>query len=150
MLKILLSIALLIAAGTTCSAQSLFFDSMKTCVWITEQRYDEPTIKTEWDIFLQRWTAPVDSLTTNGTIWTFGDDLTLHYYNAKTKQEKPIKSYEYHVDKDKGRLTIDLNEKEQMVYEVGITSTGNTAGLYKVRREKKNGRNTGIAPTSID
>jgi hypothetical protein len=137
MLRTLVTIALLTVCASPGLTQTLFLDSLKETTWITDQRYDDPSFRTEWDIFLQKWKAPVDSLNTSVTVWQFGEELTLSYYNAKTRKDKQIKTYPYQVDRDKGRLIIQLSEKETLTYEVGITSTGNTAGLYKMKKNRR-------------
>ncbi len=129
-MKKLLLIPLLLVAGFSCKAQTLFFDKLNGSVWSTSSGVEEQPIGLLEDHFEN--TLHKD----NEHIWTFEDGkLTIERYDSFVGIWRIVGSYSYEADKTHGILTIS-NENEKFAFKVGIISTGAAAYLQPVKERE--------------
>lgn len=121
----------------SCYGQSLFFDSVDNSKWISELQIIDLSVKSANNIGLDKITFPLDELTRNVIIWNFNAGiLTITEYDYQLKTENVLKTYKYHIDKNKRILRISINPKNTIAYEVGMTSMANYVILSKSKRKR--------------
>lgn len=121
----------------TCFGQTLFFDNLETSTWLSVSTFSDSLLKNAAQIPLSKLNISKDSIRENVSTWNFEEGiLTISYFDIDTHQETPISTYPYKANRDKGVLTININ-KEDIEFEVGITSTGNNALLIRKKAKRK-------------
>lgn len=126
-----------IAFTLTCFGQTLFFDNLETSTWLSVSTFSDSLLKNAEQIPLSKLNISKDSIRENVSTWNFEEGiLTISYFDIDTHQETPISTYPYEANRDKGVLTININ-KEDIEFEVGITSTGNNALLIRKKAKRK-------------
>jgi hypothetical protein len=117
--------------------QNIFADEVRNFPWTSDEQLDIEEIQKTKEIGLSILKIPKDSLTINRTIWTFKDNLTLSHYNSKDHAEKIISSCKYDFDWNKGLLTIQWPDIEQLTYDFTFVSTGSFILLTRKPKKQK-------------
>lgn len=120
-----------------CFGQQLFIDNVKQFPWTSEGRLDVSQIGTTRKIGLTILRTPIDSLKENKTIWVFGEDLTVNYYDTNKKSQERVLRCKYDFDWDKGLLMIQWPGSGQVTYRFSFVSTGVFMLLTKRRAKKQ-------------
>ncbi|UTW65463.1 hypothetical protein KFE94_12475 [bacterium SCSIO 12643] len=113
--------------STSCWGQSLFFNDLKNTLWSSDSSIADITHAKRNEFGLEKLSKPIDSLTTNRTIWYFRDSLRIKLYNTDLKQERLIGTFAYQIEGN--HLIISFNKNAPILYSVGVTSTGTFALL---------------------
>jgi hypothetical protein len=94
-MKQLIAITLLTILSMACLGQSMFFNNLEGSIWTSDSNVVDSTVSNISGFGLERLTAHKDSIKTDRTIWLFKEVLTITHYDATTKNETIIGSYDY-------------------------------------------------------
>src|SRR5262245_43049216 len=120
----------------TCFGQTLFFDNLNNSTWVSGPNVTDAVVESSKQIHLGKIKLSIDSLRENVTVWNFKDDLlTIKFFDNQQKKATTVATYKYEANRNKGILTIYINNKP-VDFQVGITSTGDNALLIR-KKEKK-------------
>jgi hypothetical protein len=128
-MKQLIVITLLTFLSMACLGQSMFFNNLEGSIWTSDSNVVDSTVSNISGFGLERLTAHKDSIKTDRTIWLFKEVLTITHYDATTKNETIIGSYDYHIEER--LLLINFDKKHSLRYSVGIVSSGSFVFLTK-------------------
>jgi hypothetical protein len=113
-----------------------FVDNFKTSKWKSLDNFNDSTMLTLKELKLTRWNPANDSLKHYPMLWIFNDEFKIKYYyyttvardsiTQNTKTNFNVLTCNYSYVKDKGELTIVLDNKEKstLTYKTAIVSTG--------------------------
>ena len=152
-----ISLAILSTAFTlTGFGQTLFFDNLEATNWLSVSSFSDSLLQNSKEIPLGKLMISKDSLREGVNIWNFKEGvLTISFFDIHEKKETPISTFQYQANRDKGILTIKINN-EELDFEIGITSTGNNALLIgkkeklKKKKEKVLARAEGAGSITVD
>ena len=85
------------------------------------------------------WERPIDSLKHSLSIWSFAEELTIKYYNVKTRLFSNILKYKYEINNKQKLITILLENDGQnkLTFKYTSVSTGAYVVLTKQVLKKK-------------
>ena len=122
----------LILISSTSFGQTLFFDNLDTTTWTSVTINNESEIINTTTIGLSKLKFSKDSIKQNVSLWTFRDSiLTIINYNYILKTETQIGKYNFDSIYDQAILQIKFSDSLQIVYDIGIISTGSYASLNR-------------------
>jgi len=123
----------LILFSITSFGQTLFFEKLNTTTWTSTSISSELNLINSTRISLSELRFSKDLIKQNVSIWTFRDStLTIMNYNYLKKSDSLVGRYNFKSIYDKAILQIQFNDATQIKYEIGITSTGSYASLYRL------------------
>lgn len=137
-IKSLFTVILLTGYSLTCTGQTLFFGDLQSSMWTSDTSLHDSTIWKATSFSLQKLDVSKDSIKSDLTIWTFRDSLTVTLYNATTKSEEVIGTYEYEIRNSTLLLFFRKNTPLECI--VGIVSGGSFVLLTekKIKKMRRN------------